>query len=251
MGRPSLHVAVAVLLVLAGCSVFGTEAVRESDAVDRLNATQDRVNATSSYRYDMTIDVSTTRSDERISGDGVGEVNATARRKVVDATIDGKSALTYLDNSTAYTKCTSPPGYWSGQPLSTGPNWTNATTLDRQLGLLRTGDLYHNGTETIEGREVVHLSGRPRHSALAGDSAGSSGVLGLGGPNVDEVTVDLWVDAATNRPVRTELRTTARAGGETGTANLSVRYRDYGDRVRIAIPERARDPFFEDGCPGS
>ena len=250
MRRPLLHVAVAVLLVLAGCSVLADDPVREPAAVDRLNATQDRVDDVSSYRYNMTVNASSSGSSRRIDGHGVGAVNVTTKRKVINASLDGTRAVTYIDNRTAYTECQFPGTGWGRQSLSAESGWTELTVLGRQLALLSTGDLYHNGTERIDGQEVVHLSGRPTDDALSGDD-GSSSVSVFDSSKADEVTVHLWVDAETNRPVRTDLRVVSRANDETATATLAVRYRGYGDPVRISIPEEARDPFYDTGCPGS
>lgn len=250
MRRPLLSLAAVALVVLAGCSVLADDPVREPAAVDRLNATQDRVDDLSSYRYNMTVNASSTGSSRHIDGHGVGAANVTAKRHVINASIDGTKALTYLDNRTAYTECQFPGADWGRQNLSAETDWTELTPLGRQLELLSTGDLYHNGTERIDGQAVVHLSGRPTDDALSGND-GSSSVSVFDSSKADEVTVHLWVDASTNRPVRTDLRVVSRANDETATATLAVRYRGYGDPVRISIPKEARDPFYDNGCPGS
>lgn len=232
--------------------MLGEEPVRQPAAVDRLDAAQERVDGLSSYRYNMTMTASTTANDDRIDGYGVGSVNATTRRQVVNLSVDGERGRTYIDDRTAITYCSGVPGgLWGQRELSTEPDWTTLTPLGRQLDLLSTGDIYHNGTETIDGREVVHLSGQPSRRALSQHEVGSGSVSMFGSPNVDSVTVDLWLDAETDRPVRSEIQVVSSSDDETATATLSTRYRDYGESVRVSIPDEVQDPFYSDGCPGS
>ncbi|WP_254279072.1 hypothetical protein [Haloarcula marina] len=252
MRRPALHVALAVCLVLAGCSLLGSDPVREAEAVDRLDSVRDRAQTVESYQYDLSFDVSTTASGDRVSGTGTGTVNVTTRRAVTNVTVDGATTRTYLDNRTAYTQCrtTMPTGFWGEEEIPSERNWTEATPLGRQLALLSTGDLYHNGTETVDGHETVYLTGSPSKDALDAYSDGTSASPVFGGPNVDSVTVDFWVDAATNRPVQSEVRVVVSGDGETAMATVTTRYRDYGDRVRVTVPADARADAFSGGCPG-
>ncbi|WP_262180767.1 hypothetical protein [Haloarcula laminariae] len=253
MRRPSLQVALAVLLVLAGCSMFGSEPVRESDAVDRLDAAGERVDAVSSYRYNVTIDASTTAGDERVTGHGVGAVNATSQRQVANMSFDGERSVNYLDNRTGFTECRGPlgDGLWGRQQRSTESEWVALTPVGRQLDLLSTGDLYYNGTETVGGRDVTHISGEPSDEVLSERGVGSRNAPVFGSSNVDSVTVDLWLDTATDRPVRSAIRVVVSADGETATATLTFRYRDYGDRVRVSVPDSVREDALSTGCPGS
>jgi hypothetical protein len=250
MRRPILQTAVALLLVSAGCSMFGSDAVRQPEALDHLDGARERLDAVTSYRYDVTI--SATGGDERITGHGLGAVNATTRRQVVNLSIDGRRSMSYLDNRTAFTECRGPAGdgFWGRDNSSTASNWTALTPAGRQLELLSTGDLYHNGTETIGGWTVVHLSGRPTPASLR-ESRDGTGVPVVGGPNVDSVTLDLWLDAETERPVRSELQVVVSRDGETATATVTTEYRDYGEPVRISIPDGVRADALRNGCPGS
>ena len=251
MRRPPLQLAIAVLLVSAGCSMVGTDTVRQPEAVDHLDGARERIDGVTSFRYNMT--VSATGGDERITGHGVGAVNATTRRQVVNLSIDGRRSVSYLDNRTAFTECSGPAGdgFWGRQNRSEVSNWTALTPVGRQLELLSTGDLYDNGTETIDGRTVVHLSGRPTPASLRESRVDTRPVPVIGGPNVDSVRLDLWLDAETERPVRSELRVVVSQDGETATATVTTEYRDYGEPVRISIPDDIRADAFRNGCPGS
>ncbi|QIO23813.1 hypothetical protein [Haloarcula sp. JP-L23] len=254
MRRPALHVALAACLVLAGCSVLGDDPVREQAAVDRLDAARERAETIESYRYDLAVTVSTTASAREIDGSGVGKVNVTTRRTATNLTVDGATSQTYVDNRTALVECRGgggvPSGFWGKEEFPAERNWTETTPLGRQLALLSSGDLYHNGTETVDGRETVHLSGSPSKEALDAYRDGAGNRPLFGSPNIDSVTVDLWLDATTNRPVRSEVQVVVSGDGETATATLTTRFRDYGERVRVTIPAEARDDAFGGGCPG-
>ncbi|MBV0924686.1 hypothetical protein KTS45_10800 [Halomicroarcula limicola] len=250
MRRSALHVALALSLVLAGCSVFGDEPVREERAVERLDAARERAETVESYRYEVDIDASTTAGGERIDGSGSGRVNVTTRRQAANVTVDGSVTGSYVDNRTAFKQCQPGGPFWGEENVSAGGDWAELTPFGRQLSLLSTGDLYHNGTETVDGRRTVHLSGRPAPSALeeSGDGAGNRPVFGS--PDVDSVTVDLWLNETTDLPVRSRVTVRASGGGETATATMTTRFRDYGDRVEVTIPPDVRADAMALGCPG-
>ncbi|MBX0294764.1 hypothetical protein [Haloarcula nitratireducens] len=250
MRRPALHVALALSLVLAGCSVFGDEPVREERAIERLDAARERAETVESYRYEVDIDASTTASGERIDGSGSGRVNVTTRRQAANVTVGGSVAGSYVDDRTAFEQCRTDGLSWGKENVSAGGNWTELTPLGRQLSVLSTGDLYYNGTETVDGRRTVHLSSHPSPSALEESDAGAGNRPVFGSPGVDSVTVDIWLDETTNLPVRSRVTVRVSGDGETATATLTTRFRDYGDRVEVTIPDDVRSDAMELGCPG-
>ncbi|WP_135304439.1 LolA-like protein [Haloarcula amylovorans] len=250
MRRPALHVVLALSLVLAGCSVFGDEPVREERAVERLDAARERADTVESYRYDVAIGVSTTAGGERIDGSGSGRVNVTTRQQAANITIDGSVAGSYVDNRTAFKQCRPGGPFWGKEELSAERNWSEFTPLGRQLSVLSTGDLYDNGTETVDGRRTVHLSGHPSPSALEESDDGAGNRPLFGSSNVDHVTVDVWLNETTNLPVRSRITVRVSGDGETATATLTTQFRDYGDQVAVTVPHDVRADAMELGCAG-
>ncbi|WP_276272734.1 hypothetical protein [Haloarcula litorea] len=250
MRRLALHAALALALVLAGCSVLGSDPVREQRAVDRLNATEERAETVESYRYRLSFTATTGDGDTRLSGSGQGAANVTSRRLVTNMTVDGRETATYVVGDTAYTECATPGAFWGKENLTTEGDWTRVSPLGRQLALLSTGDLYFNGTETVDGRETVHISGEPSKDALQEYREGASSGSLFGGPSVDRTRLHLWVDAETNRPVRSRFVVTVSGNDETATVRLTTRFGEYGAPVRVTVPEDARDSAFRGGCPG-
>lgn len=250
MSRVALQAALAAALLLSGCSVLGSDdPVREDRAVEALESARERAATVESYRYEMRFRVATADGSEEVSGDGSGRVNATARTLAAETSARGETRRAYVDGWTAYRECSAPGAFWGRENVTAG-NWTAATPLGGQLGLLSTGDLYWNGTETLDGREAVRLTGRPSKAAMRerGDRP-ASGPL-PGGRSVDEVTVDAWLDAETHRVVRTRLSVAVSANGRSATATTTIRYRDYGEPVTVTVPAEARETAFETGCPG-
>lgn len=253
MRRPTLHVALAVCLVLAGCSVLGDDPVREGAAVERLDAASERAATLESYRYDLSFTVESSASSRRVGGSGTGRINLTTRHATTNLTVDGTTRRSYVDNRTAYVQCPGVAGgpsvFWGQEDVPTERDWRETTPIGRQLAMLSTGDLYYNGTETIDGREVVHLTGAPSKSELDRYGAGAGSRPLFGSPNVDSLTVSLWLDERTNRPVRSEVTVVVSGDGETATATLTTRYRDYGERVEVTVPAEVREKAMRGGCP--
>jgi len=90
--------------------------------------------------------------------------------------------------------------------------------------LLSTGDLYWNGTETVDGETVVHISGVPTGDGLEEGVANGQGVSSFDDENVDSVRFDAWLDNETYRPKRTKLTAAITADGQSGTVTVTTRY---------------------------
>lgn len=249
MARVSLHLAVVIVLLLSGCSLLAEdEPVREDEAVAALDSARERAESVESYRFTLSIHAETADGSEAMTGEGTGRVNVSAQRLASNLTVEDATQSAYVTDTTAYRKC-SPSGFW-GQKNVTAENWTETTPIGTQFALLSTGDLYWNGTETVDGRDVVHITGHPSTKAIRErkDEPGTTPVFG--GRNVDSVTVDVWLDEETYRLRQTRTTTTVSSDGQTATATMTVSYRAYGDAVSITVPADVREHAFRNGCPG-
>lgn len=74
--------------------------------------------------------------------------------------------------------------------------------------------------------------------------------LALGGPEIHDVTINVWIDNGTDLPLRTRLRFALSSGDGSATARMETRFRDYGEPVAIEVPDVAREDHLEHGCPG-
>ena len=250
MDRPALHVAVAVCVLLAGCSLLGPSHTREARATAALENASDALNGTDTYHFESDLSVVATADDrtESVRVDLVGSVDTVARELWTNATRDGETYESYVLNRTAYQECGG-PGPWWGKTEVEG-DWDAQTPARRQLALLRSGSLYWNGTDTVDGESAVVLLGEPTTDALTRYSERRSGSV-FGGPNVENAHIRVWLDAETHRPLRTRLSFEVSEGGNTASATMTTRFTGYGDPISVEVPPEAREDSLELGCPGS
>lgn len=253
MARPALLLGVAVCVVLAGCPVLGPDHTREERAEERLAAATDAVAATESYRFETEMTVVATADDrtETVAVDLTGAVNATERRMRANATRDGETRQSVTLNRTVYQECGDPWDGWGVEELESDgeDDWASHTPAVRQLSLLESGSLYWNGTETLDGREVVVLRGEPTTEALTRYSERRRRSL-FGGPNVEDAEVTVWLDAETDRPRKTHVRFEVSGDGGSATAELTSRFRGHRDPVSISPAPRYAEDTYDLGCPG-
>jgi len=251
MARSALHLVVLVCVVTAGCSVLGPEPTRQERAVAALEDATTAVDTAGTYRFELELRAETTGEGrtETAEGNGSGVVDADARRMRSTAKRDGEARTTYVLNRTVYRECADPWGGYGVEELDEDEAWSSQSPLVRQLGLLESGALYYNGTDTVDGTEATLLTGEPTEQALTRyRDDGQSPVFG--GPNVEDIRLRVWLDPETDRPVRTELRFRVTEDGESATARLRTRYSGYGESVTVELPEKARTEARELGCPG-
>lgn len=250
MVRSALPIALLAIVVTAGClGLGGDPPVREEHAVDALESARERAQQLDTYRFDLSLSAELAGESRRVEVSARGRVNVTARKMAANTTANGRTAAAYIDNDTAYEQCTRPGTFWGERPV-TAENWTEATPLGRHLVLLSTGDLYYNGTERIDGRSVVHLSGRPSLESLERTSGAGTTDLPSGAA-VDRLTLDAWFDAETHRLRRARLEVVVSRDDRRATATLTTDFHSFGEPVSVSVPADARDAFFDDGCPES
>jgi hypothetical protein len=247
--RPALHVAVAVCVLLAGCSLLGASHTREERATRALDNASATLDGTETYRFESEMSVVATADDrtERVDIGLTGAVDVGAHEMRTNATLEGETYRSYLLNRTVYQECAGTVWDWGTRETET--NWSVQTPARRQLALLRSGSLYWNGTVDIDGESALLLTGEPTGEAITRYQERRSRSL-LGGPSVENARMKVWLDPETSRPVKTDLRFEVKEGGNTATARVRSRFADYGTPVAVEVPTEARDDPLEMGCPG-
>lgn len=251
MSRTTLHsltLVLALCVVLAGCSALGDDPTRDDRAVDALENSTAALEAAETYQYESEVTVS--GGGQRIDVSAVGTVDVDERAMFTNTTHDGETRGVYVIEDTAYTECQSP---WSGWGVEEFEEdyWPAETPAHSQLSMFETGDLHWNGTETVDDREVVRLTGSPSADALDDGTAGATPVFDFGGPSIDETSATLLIDAETDRPLETTLEFTVSNGGETASGSITTRYDAYDEDVSIDLPYEATVDQYELGCPGA
>jgi len=252
MDRPALHLAVAACIVLAGCSVLGPDHTRQERAVSALADASDAVNATDTYRFDGDLRVVATADGEteRVEVALNGTVDAAQRRIHSTSVRDGETYESYVIDRTAYQECGGPVAMdrWGVENVTTD-DWTMVTPAARQLALLESGSLFHNGTRTVDGEETVLLVGHPTTAALTRYQERRDRSL-LGGPSVDDAAVRVWLDAESHRPLRSVVRFEVSQGGNSASASVEMRFDDYGSDLSVDVPVIPAEKRSDFGCPG-
>lgn len=252
MGRPTLHLTVALLVVLAGCSALEPDPPRDDRAVAALEDARSTATSVETYRYGGDLEVVATGEDgsERVTVRVAGAVNTSAQRLNSTAERDGRTRAAYLVNRTLYRECPRPRGSWEVEEVSIDGDWAGQTPIGRQLSLLDSGALHHEGGATVRGRDTTVLAGEPTERALRQYQEEGSTPL-LGGPRIRDPTVRLWIDNETDRLLRTSVAFEVTEGGNTATARMTMRYVEYGEPVSIEVPPDAHEHQWETGCPGT
>lgn len=250
MRRSALHLAIAVCVLLAGCSLLGPDHTRDDRAESALAEARDAINDSETYRYDGDVRVVAAAEGrtERVSVQMNGTVDASRQRVHGFAERDGETFESYLINRTRYQECGGMTDLWAVEERETD-DWSTLTPAVRQLSLLESGSLSHNGTETVEGEETTLLVGEPTSEALTRYQERRSRPL-FGGPSVENAEVRVWLDEETDRPRKTRVRFEVSQGGNTATATVETRFSNYGADVSVHVPVIPEDDRWSGECPG-
>lgn len=241
-----------LVLLSAGCSGFLEEPPeRDERAVAAVEESLAAVDDVETYRYetDLRIQATADGRTERVHATISGAVDSSARRMNSTTDVDGRTVEAYLVNRTAYQQCTRMRSFW-GVENESAEDWDALTPANRQLSLLESGDLRYEGGTTVDGRAATLVVGEPSAEALARYSEDRNRPL-LGGPEIHDVRLAVWIDNETDLPVRSRLRFSVSSGDGSGSARMETRFTDFGDPVSIEVPEEAREDQLELGCPGS
>ena len=252
MPRQALTVSLLLLVVTAGCAgVLDDPPPRDDRAVAALEETRAAVEAAETYRYDTDLHVEargdgrTRRVDARVTG----TVDVAGKRMNSTTEVEGETLRGYVVNRTAYQECGRMNAFW-GVENRTADDWDSLTPAYRQLSLLSDAALRFEGGATVDGRDATLVVGEPSPAALSQYDEDRSRPL-FGGPEVRDVRMAVWIDNATDRPLRTRLSFEVADGDNTANARMETRFSGYDEPVAIEVPEEAFEDQLELGCPGS
>ncbi|AEH36515.1 hypothetical protein [Halopiger xanaduensis] len=257
MRRPALRaLTVSLILVvsLAGCSALGDDPTRDERAVEALEDARAALDETATYRYEGELSVAA--DHQHIDGSVFGAVDLANETMYTNATIDGTTLESYLEGDTRREQCPAPWDGWHVESLDEDEDeaesdpWPDDTPAHSQLSLFEDGDLHWNGTETYDGREAIRLTGSPPADAFDDGRIGGSR-FDFGGPNLEDASTTLWLDAETGRPLETSVEFEVSGNDETATASITMRYSAYDEPASIDVPTVPSEDRYELGCPGT
>lgn len=253
MPRTAFALLCTVLIVTTGClGVFDRRPPSDDRAVEARERFAAAVDDADSYRFESRIGVVATAGDEsrsvRATGEGV--VSRSERRIRSTGESGGDHRRSYTRNYTAYRECAEPWGGWGVDELDESTPWVEYTPLGRYRAILNDSRVYWGGTETVDGTETVVVVAHPTKEALTSTTSSRAGT-DLGGVDLKNATLKLWLDRESDLPVRSLLRIEIERGGATGTATVRTTYADYGAPVNVSTPAGFYGERYELGCPGA
>lgn len=261
MRSATLALVLAVVLVTAGCSAFGSSRPpSDQRALDAVNRSQESVAAVESYRFTLDGHVTATADDERVSFDVTGEGAVNVSRQRLNATIrarDGSARMhdatrsVYVTGYTAYTECRVG---WGRENLTRSTRWVEHTPLGRELALLNQTHVYWRGTETVNGTEAAVVVAHPTKEELqsVADARGT-GTTDFEDANVQNVTETVWFDTETWRPLKAHREVHVEGGvfsSSSATATVTLWFAGYDRPTSVSRPSFDPDETWRGGCPG-
>ncbi|MEF8776261.1 MAG: hypothetical protein V5A43_07130 [Haloarculaceae archaeon] len=213
-----------------------------------------------SYRSSLDTRVVATGDDEQITLRLTGDVrvNGTARHTNATAEVDVLSdrwgnvepALAFIDGRTAYNECGRIG--WERQNLSQSEAWLTYTPIGQQLETLNRTNVYWRGTGTVDGQNASVVVGYPTKAELeAVPSVGGTGVTeSLESATIENMTLTVWIDAETDRPITATRDVNVEEGGTTARANGTFEFGGFDEPTPITLPEIGDEVVWKSGCPG-
>ena len=243
----------ALLVVISGCSAL-TESAPPSDdrAVEVRNNAAESLDHVSTYRFEMDGHASASQDDESISFsfDGNGSVNRT--RQVMSAVTrsEDETRETYVFDDKSSMQCSEPWSGWDVSNVSSDEDWFTLTPLGRQQAILERSNVYWAGNDTVNGNRTVVIEAYPSVETV--DSIDSqTGADVTSGQGVENISIRVWVDPKTWRPVQSRMQVVAERGGATATVTLTTEFHAYNAPVDVTVPPEAKTDDYKLGCPSS
>ena len=246
--------AAALTLGLAACGGTGDSAGAGAAAGDRtplqvVNASVEKSSQAQTAKFALTAEASGDGKSGSVSAEGAFDSAAEAveMRMTVEAPgVEGLQPAVRIVGGQLYVSGV--PGVeaqkWVQVPLDhAGDLGMDTSQLDpsAQLEQLRAvaGDVREIGTETVRGVEAQGYAGtidlQKAIDLAATPEERAEAQRGLEASGVKEVPFELYVDSE-DRPVRVVVSVDATKGAETGSADVSVDYYDWGSPVTVTAP---------------
>lgn len=243
------------LLGPGGIGLAGPDETRDEQAETVLEDAVAAASTVDSYRFAGTVDLESGSERVSVAANGSVDVAASRLRGTAGERDGSERFATYILNRTRYSECRQPAVSWASDEFELRESWWRATPMGRTLWLFESGDLHHNGTTALAGRETIVLTGS--RSGAAANAVGTRedpGALDLAASReatVRRTDATVWIDAESMLPVRSVTEFVIAADGQTVTTEVEWRFDDYGEEVAISLPAEAAEEPWSGGCPGT
>ena len=242
--RRLLLAPLSALLVLTGCGDSGTPTSVDSlTPVQAIAQVGERTSAAGTSRFAITTTVDAGGEEIRIGGEGAFALDGSKGQLSLEIPGAGEVSLRLLDG-TAYLQVPQAPGWYSvpfeklaGSSLATSTDPTSS--LDQLAGA--SSDVEEVGTEDVRGEETTRYRGTlDMEKALASATGPQKAALekSLASLKETKVPFDAWIDGEGRMRKLTQSLTVEQMG-QTGTAEVTLEFYDFGTQVDVAAPPAA------------
>lgn len=230
----SLHaVAVAVLLVTAGCTGLSADD-GTPDAAELQDDAAAAMADADTYRMEMRMNVSASGQTMTMAQHAVFD-HETERARV-NSTAAGRETTTYIDGTTAYVNV---GGVWRTQDLSETEPWNESSGIRQQQSVLESANVTVNGSATVDGVETTVLAVEPDTEELQSVVVQQTG--SLDGVEIEDATYRMYVANDTHRLRQVEMNLEMSVGEQSAVANATTTFSEYGEPVNVSVPEEATE----------
>lgn len=254
--RPAATIAVAVLLLTAGCIAavqHWTLPASDQAAVERLDTASDAIQSQPGYTISIDGFAEAKRGEREASLDyrGSGAVNLTSRRAQLQTEGDGEADAVYLDGYRVYRPCwpfqSGNDATWYATELDRNRPWSSYAPVGSFEPLLEISRVFDRGTDRVDGltTDVVTIRPNPRdfqsmQRRLPEQLSDREGQL------IKNITVTVWISKSTDRPVQVRVDRRSQQGlfgaGLRQTVTYSITY----EPTTVELPNRTVES--EDAC---
>lgn len=230
-------VALALLLVTSGClgAITGGGGGDDGDSGRADEIQQQSVAAMQEVdQYRMTMEMAATNGDRSVTVQMDGAFDRDAKQARMDMTLRGQDAVVYVDGSTMYVES---GGRWQTRQVPADQTWGSGSSLEQQREMLESADPTLVGNATVDGEAVYVLRMEP--SAEQARTLMQSGGQSLGMADIEDVTIEQYVDKDTHRVRKTTIQMTVSQGDQTVSVEGTVTFSGFGDPVDVTVPDEA------------
>lgn len=226
-------IAVAVLVVTAGCAGLGDGGVASAEEV-RQRAVSSMADVDT---YRMRMNMTVRSGGEEITMTTNGTFDREAEKARVTTTFRGQQVETYIDGTTMYVDGMMG---WHRQDVSDRQPWNESTALERQRAIMENANITELGEDTLNGTPVYVVRVQPDPERLK-QVVSRQGNQQVDGVSIENVTYTQYVHRDTGRLVRVDMEMTMTANGRSVDVTATMTFTDYDEPVNVTIPEEAKN----------
>lgn len=225
-------IAVAVLVVTAGCAGFGDTGVASAEEVR-----QDAVASMADVEtYRMEMNVTLHANGQTLPMAMTGTFNRTGETAQMTTTVRGQSVESYVDGTTMYLQT---PTGWQVRDVADRNPWNESLALERQRAILESADITELGEDTVDGEPVYVVQIDPDPERVKQVVARQQN-RNFDDVSIRDVTYTQFVHRETGRLVGVEMNMTMTVSGQSADVTATMTFSGYDEPTDITIPEDAR-----------